>query len=153
MGFLSKLFNKDQPKKDPSDKGLVPRSSGEGRARHPSSEGPHSPNESQVPHTADEGRVWIFAEPYSESLDSTWDTLNFIPPKDLVAAADKEMEFGGRLIEFVGESYAVEKAPRMTDAEAREFIRKRVGGAKWLHFSVNSELIKYHVVVVFPVRG
>jgi hypothetical protein len=95
--------------------------------------------------------TWVFAEPL-EAIESKWDFATFVPPKTLIAEADKAMRANGVLQIRFGESYPVEKVAKMTPEETTVFIRSHLGAAKYMHYYASTQLIKYHVVLFFQPR-
>ncbi len=93
-------------------------------------------------------RVWIFAEPFTDAAESSWDRTDFIAPKTLIQEADNAMKMDGMLISLVGDIYIVDKMPRMTDEQRRQIIQGQAGSARWMRYTGHNDLILYNVVVI-----
>jgi hypothetical protein len=95
-------------------------------------------------------KVLIFAEPFTEAAVSMWDIIDFTPPRTLIQEADNAMKLDGMLVSLAGDSYSVDKMPRMTEEHRRKMIQQEAGSAKWMRYFGNTELILYNVVVILP---
>ena len=95
-------------------------------------------------------RVWIFAQPLNAAAEAMWDNMDFIPPKTLIQSADTQMQLGGALVAAVGETYTVDKLPFMTKEQRSARIQKEAGEAEWMCSALETDLIRYNVVLMKP---
>ena len=105
----------------------------------------------QRPHIVEYGdnlRVWIFAQPLNAAAQAMWDKMDFIPPKTLIQSADEQMELGGTLVSAVSDNFVIDKLPRMTKEQRSARITKEAGDSAWMCSALETELIRYNVVVI-----
>lgn len=93
-------------------------------------------------------RVWIFAEPLNAAAEAMWDKMDFIPPKTLIESADAQMKLDGMLVTAVGDNYPIDKLPKMTKEQRAACIQKEAGDFTWMCSALETELIRYNVVVI-----
>jgi hypothetical protein len=58
------------------------------------------------------------------------------------------MELGGMLEAAVGETYSIDKLPYMTKEQRSARIQTEAGDAAWMCSALETELIRYNVVVM-----